>query len=118
MDLPARYQNRIDALRGTLDISVLQALGREPMHGYAIAQMIRNRPGDVLTVETGSLYRALHRLEKNKWVQSEGKLTESERRAKDYQVTALRNEQVATDHLWWLRLLRAISAVIRPEVAH
>ena len=56
MSQTAKYQNRIELLQGTLDMLVLQALQREPMHGYAIAQVIRNRSGEVLTVETGSLY--------------------------------------------------------------
>ena len=71
-----KYQNRIELLQGTLDMLVLQALQREPMHGYGIAQVIRQRSGEVLTVETGSLYPAVHRLERQKWVKSEWKLTE------------------------------------------
>lgn len=56
--------HRIEPLQVTLDMLILQALQREPMHGYAIAQIVRNRSGEVLTVETGSLYPALHRLDK------------------------------------------------------
>ena len=77
-----KYQNHIELLQGTLDMLVLQALRHEPMHGYAIAHVIRNRSGEVLTVETGSLYPALHRLERQKWVKSEWKLTESKQRGK------------------------------------
>src|ERR1039458_6980554 len=84
-----KYQNRIELLQGTLDMLGLQAFLREPMHGYAIAQVIRSRSGEVFTVETGSLYPALHRLERQKWVNSEWKLTESKQRAKFYQLTAL-----------------------------
>jgi DNA-binding PadR family transcriptional regulator len=78
----AKYQNRIELLQGTLDMLVLQALLRGPMHGYAIAQVIRSRSGEVVTVETGSLYPALHRRERQKWVKSGWKLTESKQRAK------------------------------------
>jgi transcriptional regulator len=111
-----KYQNRIELLQGTLDMLVLQALLREPMHGYAIAQVIRNRSGEVLKVETGSLYPALHRLERQKWVKSEWKLTESKQRAKFYQLTALGKKQLTTDHQRWLQLVRAIGSVMEPEV--
>jgi len=111
-----KYQNRIEMLQGTLDMLVLRALQREPMHGYAIAQVIRKRSGEVLTAETGSLYPALHRLERQKWVKSEWKLTESKQRAKYYQLTALGKKQLKTDHERWLQLVRAISAVMEPEV--
>ena len=112
----AKYQNRVELLQGTLDMLVLQALQREPMHGYAIAQIIRNRSGEVLTVETGSLYPALHRLEKQRWVKSEWKLTEAKQRAKYYQLTVLGRKQLASDHQRWLQLVRAIGAVMEPEV--
>jgi PadR family transcriptional regulator PadR len=111
-----KYQNRIELLQATLDMLVLQALQREPMHGCAIAQIIRNRSGEVLTVETGSLYPALHRLERQKWVRSEWKLTESKQRARYYQLTALGKKQLTTDHQRWLQLVRAIGAVMEPEV--
>jgi PadR family transcriptional regulator, regulatory protein PadR len=112
----SKYQNRIELLQGTLDMLVLQALQREPMHGYAIAQVIRNRSGEVLTVETGSLYPALHRLERQKWVKSEWKLTESKQRAKYYKLTPLGKKQLTADHQRWLQLVRAISSVMEPEV--
>jgi len=110
-----KYQNRIELLQGTLDMLVLHALQQEPMHGYAIAQVIRKRSGEVLTAETGSLYPALHRLERQKWVKSEWKLTESKQRAKFYQLTALGKKQLTTDHQRWLQLVRAIGAVMEPE---
>ena len=111
-----KYQNRIELLQGTLDMLILQSLQREPMHGYAIAQVIRNRSGEVLTVETGSLYPALHRLERQKWVKSEWKVTESKQRAKYYHLTALGKKQLTADHQRWLQLVRAIGAVMEPEV--
>jgi PadR family transcriptional regulator PadR len=111
-----KYQNRIELLQGTLDMLVLQALQRESMYGYAIAQVIRNRSGEVLNVETGSLYPALHRLERQKWVKSEWKLTESKQRAKYYQLTALGKKQLIADHQRWLQLVRAIGAIMEPEM--
>ena len=112
---PPKYGNRIELLQGTLDMLVLQALRREPMHGYAIAQQIRRRSGDVLTVETGSLYPALHRLERKKWVKSEWNLTECKQQAKYYQLTALGKKQLTADHQRWLQLVTAIGAIIEPE---
>jgi PadR family transcriptional regulator, regulatory protein PadR len=111
-----KYENRIELLQGTLDMFVLQALPREPMHGYAIVQVIRNRSGEVLKVETGSPYPGLHRLERQKWVKSERKLTESRQRAKFYQLMALGKKQFTADHRRWLQLVRAIGAVMEPEV--
>ncbi len=110
------YQNRIELLQGTLDMLVLRALQREPMHGYAIAQNIRTWSSEVLSVETGSLYPALHRLERQKWVKSEWKITESKQRAKYYQLTPLGKKQLAADHQRWLQLVRAIGAIMDPEV--
>jgi PadR family transcriptional regulator, regulatory protein PadR len=111
-----KYQNRIELLQGTLDMLVLQALRCEPMHGYAIAQQIRTRSGEVLNVETGSLYPALHRLERQKWVKSDWKLTQSKQRAKYYQLTILGKKQLTANHQRWLQLVRAIGAIMEPEV--
>lgn len=94
---------------------ILQALQRCPMHGYAVAQVIRNKSGEVLSVETGSLYPALHRLERQKWVKSEWKLSESKQRAKFYQLTARGKRQLASDHQRWLQLVRAISSVMESD---
>lgn len=110
-----KYSNRIELLQGTLDMLVLQALLWQPMHGYGIAQAIRSRSGEVLSVETGSLYPALHRLERQKWVKSEWKLTESKQRAKFYQLTAAGKKQLASDHRRWLEMVRAIGAVMEPD---
>jgi transcriptional regulator len=112
---PDKYQNRIELLQGTLDMLIVRALWREPNHGYGVTQILRERSGEVLTAETGSLYPALHRLEKQKWVESEWKLTETKQRAKYYQLTPLGKKQLTADHQRWLRLVRAISAIMEPE---
>lgn len=111
-----QYKNRIELLQGTLDMLVLRALFLEANHGYGIAQIIRSRSGEAFAVETGSLYPALHRLERQKWVKSEWKLTESKQRAKYYQLTASGRRQLATDQERWLELVRAIGAVMGSEV--
>ena len=114
MKPPEPYKNRIDLLQGTLDMLILQALQWGPMHGYGIAQLIRMKSAEVLQVETGSLYPALHRLERNRQVKSEWKLTESRQRAKFYQITRIGKERLAADHERWQSMVSAITAVMTP----
>jgi len=109
------YRNRMDLLQGTLDMLILQALQWGPMHGYGIAQTIRLKSGEVLQVETGSLYPGLHRLERKRWVKSEWKLTESRQRAKFYQITRTGKQQLAEDQERWDAMVRAIAAVMGPR---
>jgi PadR family transcriptional regulator, regulatory protein PadR len=110
------YRNRIELLQGTLDMLILQALQWGAMHGYGIAQNIRLKSGEVLQIETGSLYPALHRLERQGWVSSKWKLSESKQRAKYYQITARGKRELAADHDRWLQMVKAIGAVMKPEV--
>ncbi|HUB19508.1 MAG TPA: PadR family transcriptional regulator [Acidobacteriaceae bacterium] len=114
MTRPDPYRNRIELLQGTLDMLILQALQWGPMHGYGIAQSIRLKSSQVLQVETGSLYPALHRLERRRWVRSAWKLTDSRQRAKFYQITSTGKEQLAADHQRWQAMVRAIAAVMAP----
>ncbi len=115
MNAAESYKNRIELLQGTLDMLILQALQWGQMHGYGIAQSIRLKSNEVLQVETGSLYPALHRLERQKWVKSEWKMTESRQRAKFYQITKKGKEQLAADHARWQAMVRAIGAVMEAE---
>ena len=92
------YQNRIELLQGTLDMLILKTLQWGEQHGYGISQAIRANSGDVLQVETGSLYPALHRLERQKWVKAEWRKSESNQRAKYYKITKLGKEQLASDY--------------------
>jgi len=77
-----QYRDRVELLQGTLDMLILQTLQWGPQHGYGIMQALRVNSGEVLQVETGSLYPALHRLERQRWVRSEWKHTERKQRAK------------------------------------
>jgi PadR family transcriptional regulator, regulatory protein PadR len=109
------YRNRIELLQGTLDMLILQALVWGNMHGYGIAQAIRLKSDEVLTVETGSLYPALHRLERQRWVESEWGVTESKQRAKFYRITDLGRQQLLSDHARWQQMVRAIAAIMQPN---
>ncbi|HSY73798.1 MAG TPA: PadR family transcriptional regulator [Alloacidobacterium sp.] len=110
------YKNRIELLQGTLDMLILQTLQWGAQHGYGISQAIRAGSGDVLQVETGSLYPALHRLERQKWVESEWRKTESNQRAKYYRITASGKEQLAANLSRWEQMVAAIGGVLRTVV--
>jgi PadR family transcriptional regulator PadR len=109
-----RYQNRIELLQGTLDLLILQTLQWGPQHGYGISQAIRLGSGEVLQVETGSLYPALHRLEREGWIKSEWKLSDNHQRVKEYQLTARGKKQLADERSRWEMLVQAIAGVLRP----
>jgi len=110
---PKRYQNRIEILQGTLDLLVLQTLQWGPQHGYAISQSIRGRSGEVFEVETGSLYPALHRLERQGWVASQWKQTESNQRAKFYRLTPAGKRQLLSEQGRWDQIVNAVAGVMR-----
>lgn len=107
-----QYQNRIELLQGTLDLMILQTLQWGPQHGYGIGLAIRNRSGEILEVDTGSLYPALHRLEKQKWVAAEWKISENKQRAKYYRLTAAGKRQLAQELSRWQRMTEAIEGVL------
>ena len=109
------YRNRIEILQGTLDLLILQTLQWGPQHGYGISVVIRNRSGELLQVDTGSLYPALHRLEKQKWVKSEWRISENKQRAKFYQLTAAGKKQLSRERSKWSQLSDAIAGVLQPE---
>ena len=108
------YKNRIELLQGTLDMLILQTLQWGSQHGHGIAQAIRANSGELLQVETGSLYPALHRLEKQGWLASEWSLTENKQRAKYYKLTAAGKRQLLSEQSKWEQLVRAISGVMKP----
>ncbi|MBV8550731.1 MAG: PadR family transcriptional regulator [Acidobacteriaceae bacterium] len=112
-----KYQNRIELLQGTLDMLILQTLQWGPQHGYGIANAIRCNSGDLLRVETGSLYPALHRLEKQGWLKSEWKQTEAGQRAKFYRVTPAGKKQLVSERDRWAQLVGAIAGVLNPATS-
>jgi transcriptional regulator len=109
------YKNRIELLQGTLDMLILQTLQWGPQHGYGIVQALRLQSGEVLQVEAGSLYPALHRLEGQGWVRSEWKQSESKQRARYYRITAAGKRRLASDLDRWERIVEAIGAIMYPE---
>lgn len=109
------YENRVEVLQGTLDMLILQALQWGPMHGYGIAQMIRSKSSDVLQIETGSLYPALHRLERQRWVKSKWDITDSKQRARFYTIAPVGKEQLLADHERWRAMVKAIGAIMTLE---
>jgi PadR family transcriptional regulator, regulatory protein PadR len=110
-----RYQNRIELLQGTLDLLILQTLQWGAQHGYGISVAIRNRSGELLQVDTGSLYPALHRLEKQKWIAAEWRISENKQRAKFYRLTSTGKKQLSKERSRWAQLSDAIAGVLQPE---
>lgn len=114
MAIKRSYQNRIELLQGTLDLLILQTLQWGSQHGYGISHAIRAYSGDLLQVETGSLYPALHRLEKQGWIKSEWKNTEAGQRARYYQLTARGKKQLTSEKDRWDQMVTAIAGVLNP----
>jgi transcriptional regulator len=111
-----RYQNRIELLQGTLDLLILQTLQWGPQHGYGIALAIQAGSSDVLRVDTGSLYPALHRLEKQRWISATWKLSANKPRTRVYRLTAAGRRQLASERTRWLTLVEAMSVILaRPR---
>ncbi len=113
--MPKSNNDRIELLQGTLDLLVLQTLRWGAQHGYGISQAIRSGSNDVLQVETGSLYPALHRLEKRGWVQSEWRTSENKQRAKYYRLTAAGKKQLAVEQSRWSQIVEAVEALTKPR---
>lgn len=102
-----------DLVQGTLDLLILKTVALAPMHGWAIAQRIRQISGDVLRVGQSALYPALHKLEQQGWIKAEWKLSETNRRAKYYSLTRAGGKALADEAQNWERLSAAISALVR-----
>ena len=114
--MPARepYQNRIELLQGTLDMLILRTLQWGPQHGHGIGLAIRSGSEEVLHVEHGSLYPALHRLEKQGWIAAGWKVTANKQRAKYYRLTAAGRKQLAAKRSQWGQMVGAITRIMDP----
>jgi PadR family transcriptional regulator PadR len=106
-----------DLVQGTLDLLILRVIANGPMHGWAIAQRIKQMSNDVLQVGQGSLYPALHKLEQQGWIEAEWGESENNRRAKYYSLTRAGRKALAQEAAQWERLSAAISLVVRPAQA-
>ena len=106
--------NQIELLQGTLDMLILRTLQWGPQHGHGVGQAIRHSSADLLKIERGSLYPALHRLEAHGWIASEWKASEMNRRAKYYRLTAAGKQQLLAEQSKWNLLVKTIRRVMRP----
>jgi PadR family transcriptional regulator, regulatory protein PadR len=102
-----------DLVQGTLDLLVMKIIALEPMHGWAIAQRIRQMSGDVLQVGQGALYPSLHKLEQNGWIRAEWAVSDNNRRAKYYSLTRAGRKTLEQEAAQWERLSQAISLIVR-----
>ena len=109
------YRNRIELLQGTLDMLILRTLQWGPQHGHGISLAIRANSGELLQVETGSLYPALHRLERQGWLASEWKVSDKNQRAKYYRLTAAGKKRLVAEESKWQLLVQAIAGVMKPR---
>jgi len=111
--MPAeRHGNRIELLQGTLDLLILQTLQWGPRHGYGISQAIRSVSADVLQVDTGSLYPALHRLERQRWIRAQWITSDRNQRLRVYQLTRAGRAQLVEQRSRWEQLSAAIGSVL------
>jgi transcriptional regulator len=106
--------DRLDVLQGTLDMIILQTLESGPHHGLGVAQRIRTRSEELLKIEAGSLYPALHRLEDQGWVKAAWKVSEKGQRAKYYSLTSAGRKQLTAEQGKWAQLVRAMTLAMRP----
>src|SRR5258705_4631852 len=106
-------QEKVEFLKGTLDMLILKIVAAGPIHGYAISHRIQQISRDFFQVPQGSLYPALHRLEERGWLTAEGKDTETGREAKFYKLTRVGRKQLETEVLNWEQLTNAVSLILR-----
>ena len=109
-----KYQSRTEILQGTLDMLILQVLYWGPRHGYALSKVIRTNSGEILKVDTGSLYPALHRLERKGWIAAEWKASELGPRLRIYRLTKSGRKQLVVERSRWAQLTEAIEGILNP----
>ena len=112
--MSTKEKERLELLQGTLDLLILRTLLVGPAHGHAIAKTIEFKSDEVLQVEQGSLYPALHRLIKRGWISAEEGTSENNRRAKFYRLTAKGRKQLSAETNKWDRLAGAVARILRP----
>jgi len=105
-------QPKSDLLQGTLDLLILKTLDLEPMHGWGITQRIQQLSDSVLQVNQGSLYPALHRLEERGWIRATWKISENNRQARYYELTARGRKQLVEEKENWVRLSAAVTRIV------
>ena len=106
------HRDSVELLQGTLDLLVLQTLQWGPRHGYGIAQAIRAGSRDVLQVDTGTLYPALHRLERRKWIAATWKVSENRQRTRVYRLTSAGRRQLVSERSRWEKLVDAMAGAL------
>jgi PadR family transcriptional regulator, regulatory protein PadR len=114
MEKKRKAKTQTEILRGTLDMLILQMLAPGPAHGHTIAYAIERRSEDVLQIEHGSLYPALHRLEDRGWIASFWGTSENNRKARYYRLSAAGRKQLNIETGRWERIVRAVNQVLRP----
>lgn len=107
--------SKLEVMQGTLDLLILQTLQWGPQHGHGIGQAIRAKSDDLLQVEHGSLYPALHRLRRKEWIESDWGVTNNNQRAKFYRLTPAGKKQLAVEESRWKLLVKTMARVMRPE---
>jgi transcriptional regulator len=108
--------SRIDLLQGTLDLIILQTLLWGPLHGYGISKSVRTKSRELQQVETGSLYPALHRMERKSWIRADWATSENNQRVREYRLTAAGRKQLALERSRWEQLSEAMARILQvPE---
>lgn len=111
----ARTANSIELLQGTLDLIILQTLRWGPQHGYGLSQAINANSGEAFKVETGSLYPALHRLERRGWIAAEWRTSDRKQRAKYYELTAAGRKRLTEERSRWAQFVGAMASLMSPQ---
>jgi PadR family transcriptional regulator PadR len=106
---------KLEILQGTLDLLILRTLQWGPQHGHGIGQAIRAKSDELLNIEHGSLYPALHRLQREGWIESEWSVTSNNQRAKFYHLTTTGKKQLAAEESKWKLFVKAMARVMRPQ---